>query len=400
MEDTLKFLDTKLKENYAQVLDTEIKMRGLVDKIAALKNQLSQVSTSAHKTKRSIVIDLEILKPVVFDLNVSYLVKGAGWQPLYDARAFFQESKVELVSYGIVTQTTGEDWSEVDILLSTARPAIGGRMPYVSPWFLRPYQPRYSASDEISMKKTLERRDGSLQFEAFNMPTPTEKVIADKEVKYAAIEERGIAVVYKLPRKVSVKSDGSEHKLPISSQDLKAIFEYSSYPRAVLNAYLGSRVTNAPNLQLLSGRVNIFLEGDFVGISSIDSIGPGQEFDLYLGADENVKVKRECLEKKTDETLFAKVPSSSKRTTFKYKLTIENYKPKKIKIKLFESMPVSEDDRIKVKIASVSLEPGQKDWQDRKGVWLWEITLEPKAKQEIVYNYIIEHSREMRIEGL
>ena len=222
----------------------------------------------------------------------------------------------------------------------------------------------------------------------------------EEKAKYATVEQKGIAVAYKLPRKATVKCDGSDNKLAISSQILKADFEYSSYPRAILSAYLGSRVTNAPELQLLGGRVNIFLDGDFVGISSIDNIGPAEQFDLYLGADENVKVKREQVQKTVDETFIAGIPSPTRKTTFRYKLTVENYKSKKIRVKLFEAMPVSEDDRIKIKIEKVSQEPAKKDWKDRKGVWLWELSLEPKAKQEIFYTYTVEHPREMQVEGL
>jgi uncharacterized protein (TIGR02231 family) len=137
-----------------------------------------------------------------------------------------------------------------------------------------------------------------------------------------------------------------------------------------------------------------------VGTSSIDNIGPGEEFDLYLGVDENVKVKREQIEKKVDDVLIAGIPASNRRTTFKYKTTIENYKKRKIKIIFFEAMPVSEDERIKVKVTSVSLEPKEKDWKDRKGIWRWELELEPKEKKEILYTFSIEHPRNMQVEGL
>lgn len=393
LEDMLKFLGTKLRENYSQVVDAGLKIREIEKKIDVLNRELAQISGQHKKLKRSIEVDLEVLKPGNLDLNVSYLVRGASWQPLYDARANFEKTNVELVSFGIVRQATGEDWQDIEVSLSTAKPSIGGSMPYVAPWFLRPYQPEQLR--KIAFKAGAAP---SAQYEAFGKElksqgfTPLENLVT--------VEEKGIAVVYKLPKKITIKCDGSEHKLPISSQILTAQFEYSSYPRAVLSAYLGSRVTNAPNLQLLAGRVNIFLEGDFVGTSNIDNIGPGEEFDLYLGVDENVKVKREQVEKKVDETLVAGIPSLTKRTTFKYKLTIENYKSKKINVKLFESMPVSEDDRIKVKIANVSLEPKEKDWKDRKGVWLWDLELEPKAKKEIFYTFIVEHPRQMQIEGL
>jgi uncharacterized protein (TIGR02231 family) len=305
LDDTFKFLDTKLKENYAQIIDTELQIRETQKKTDVLKRELSEVSGPQKKLKRSVIVDLEVLKPGTFDLVVSYLVRGAYWQPIYDARANFEESKVELVSYGIIKQTTGEDWPDVEISLSTAKPAIGGSMPYVSPWFLRPFQPREMKKNTFNAGAMKEM----VQYAAFDK-TESEEVAAPA-MRYSQVEEKGIAVVYKLSKKATVKSDGSEHKLPISSQVLNAKFEYSTYPRVVLNAYLGSRVINAPNLQLLAGRVNIFLDGDFVGTSSIDNIGPGEEFDLYLGVDENVKVKREQIEKKVDETLIAGIPATT-----------------------------------------------------------------------------------------
>jgi len=395
LDDMFKFMDVKLKDSYAQIIEVELKTREAQKKIEVLKRQLAEVSGPQRKLRRSIVVDLEALKPAAFDLKVSYLVRGASWQPIYDARADFEKSEVELVSYGIIRQNSGEDWQDVEMSLSTAKPAIGGNMPYVAPWVLRPYQPHMLDK---------ERKSGEWlgsQKMAFISGAPAATVVpADEGIRYAKAEERGIAIVYKLPKKASIKADGTEYKLPVSTQVLTAKFEYSSYPRSVLNAYLGSRVTNAPNLQLLGGRVNIFLAGDFVGSSSIDNIGPGEEFDLYLGMDENVKVKREQIEKKVDETLIAGIPSPTKRTALKYKLTVENYKSKKINVKLFEAMPVSEDDRIKVKIEKLSLEPKEKDWKDRKGVWLWELELEPKQKKEIIYTFIIEHPREMLVEGL
>jgi len=394
LENILGFLDTELKDIYNQSLDCEFEIRDLNNKLDTLKRELSQISGIQRKIQRSIMVELEALKEGTIDLKISYLVGGASWDPIYDARANFEKSEVELVSYGVIRQVTGEDWVEVACALSTAKPRTGGNMPYVDSWFLRPYQPEI-IRDKVSMVPA-----PAYQTEAFKKGAETLEEVAESEVKYATAEEKGIAIIYNLPSKVSVKSDKSEHKFPISSQILSAEFEYSSYPRVSPFAYLGSRVTNSEDLQLLAGRVNIFLEGDFVGFSGMGNIAPSEEFDLYLGVDENVKVKRECLEKKVDETLIAGIPSRTKRTTYKYKLSVENYKSKKIKVKLFEAMPVSEDDRIKIKIEEISLEPGVKDWEDRKGIWLWELELESRQKQEIFYTFTIEHPRDMQVEGL
>jgi len=389
LDELLKFLDAKLKDNYNQGMDYQLKIREINKKLEALNQQLSQLSRGAKKIKRAIEVELLVSRPGNIELEVSCLVRGAFWQPLYDARADFAKSEVELVMYGLVKQTTGEDWNDVTLTLSTAKPAIGGRLPEITPWFLRPWQ------GQVLSKAALDRTVGVSR----ELAAPA-LLAQDKEIPETKVQEKGVAVTYTLAQKADVKSDGSEQKLLVLSQRLGASFNYSAFPRAISQAYLGSRVKGMPNIQLLAGKVNIYLDGEFVGNSWIDNIAPEEEFDLYLGADDNVKVKRELIEKKVDETIIAGVTGLNRTTMFKYKLSVENYKSKKITLKLFEALPVSQDDRIKVKIEKVSLGPKSKDWQDKKGVWLWELDLEPRQKQEITYTFIVEHPRSISVEGL
>jgi hypothetical protein len=63
-------------------------------------------------------------------------------------------------------------------------------------------------------------------------------------------------------------------------------------------------------------------------------------------------------------------------------------------------MPVSENDRIKVKIHEVSVSPTDKDWKDRKGVWRWGLSLAPGETKEIIYSFSVEHPRDMPVAEL
>ena len=406
LEGLLIFLDSKLRDNYSKTQEADIKMRDLSEIIEAMRKELQDVSMYNSKVARSIEVEMEAAGSGKVDLSISYLVWSANWRPIYDARANYSKNEVELVSYGIVKQTTGEDWTDVNASLSTARPATGGLAPEPYPWLLRPYQP----PQQLRSKS----RDAKVCFELAEAAAPAKEALCDyatgngiggpeqveAEEAYANAQERGISVVYTLPKKATIKSDGSENKLPIASQTLSAKFEYLIYPRASSSAFLLAKAINNKDLQLLSGRVNVFFEGDFVGTSHIKNIAPGEELELSLGPDEGLKVTRELIEKKVDETLMAGIPATTRRTIFAYKVKAENYKPQSVKVNIFESTPVSEDDRIKVKISSVSIEPSKKDWKDKKGVWLWTLELATKEKKELTYSFVIECPREMQIEGL
>jgi len=241
---------------------------------------------------------------------------------------------------------------------------------------------------------------GGAQYEAFSPNANMLKFMeGDKkaEVSYANVQQKGVSVTFKIARPVVVASDGTERKFPITAQMLKADYEYAMFPKAVALAFLGSRVINTEELNLLAGEVNLFVDGDYIGKSSIDNIGPGETFDLYLGADENVKVKREMIKKDIDKTLFANIGSPNNKITYTYKFIVENYKTRDIKVKLFEAMPTAQDDRIKIKIFDVSVEPAEKDWKDRQGVWLWEFSLKPKEKKEIKYSFIVDYPKSLPI---
>ncbi len=63
------------------------------------------------------------------NLLVSYIVYQASWSPKYDIRVFGKEKKMIVNYFGMICQTTGEDWTDTKISLSTAVPSIGGNVP-------------------------------------------------------------------------------------------------------------------------------------------------------------------------------------------------------------------------------------------------------------------------------
>ncbi|MBN1869463.1 MAG: mucoidy inhibitor MuiA family protein [Candidatus Omnitrophica bacterium] len=384
-----------------------VKIRELNKEKEVARRKLNELRSFGSQQQRLLVVDLECAKAGKFALDVSYLVRGANWRSVYDARADLNKAEVELTSFGMIKQTTGEDWENVQLTLSTAQPTVSGRMPYVEPWILNPIQPRAReamAPAMMPMKGMAMMKDEiGGQYEPYYMSVGESASVPleqEADLAYSQTEQKGVSVVFKIVRPVTIKSDGSDNRYPISAQVLKANFEYSSYPRMVPFAYLGSRVVNSKDLQLLAGEVNLFLEGDYIGKSNVDNIGPGEEFSLYLGIDENVKVKREQISRKVDDVLIGGIKSPNRTTTFEYKLTVENYKNKNINVHLFEAMPVSENERIKVKVSDVSLKPNDKDWKDRAGIYRWEFTLKPEEKREIFYSFSVDHPREMNIPGI
>lgn len=57
-----------------------------------------------------------------FELYLSYVVSHASWEPAYDVRVDSSTQGLSLTYYGAVRQSTGEDWVNCRVSLSTAQP--------------------------------------------------------------------------------------------------------------------------------------------------------------------------------------------------------------------------------------------------------------------------------------
>lgn len=404
--DMVAFLGSSFKDYYSVFQALDIKERELNKKLDALQREWGEFARSP-KMKRSVVVEVAVQKEGKVCLQVSYLVAGAvTWVPVYEARASFEKSNVELSGFGIVRQSTGEDWTDVNVILSTAQPTVSGRMPEFSSWILREDRPEPRQYEPYYMDKSVAdvaapRQSNAAFFGMAGAAKAKEETIMEKaRVETAVAENKGMSVSYKIPRKATIKSDNSEERLPILGQTLPARFKYMAYPRANSFAYLAAAVTNDKNLQLLPGRLNVFLDGDFVATSRMDGIAPGEEFDLSLGIDESVKIKKEETARKKENVLVANIPSPVEKISITYKITAENYKGKDIMFELFDAVPVSEDQRIKSRVDKLTLEPKEKDTRNKKGIWRWEYKLGPSEKKEISYTVLMEYPRGMRVEGL
>ncbi len=139
----------------------------------------------------------------------------------------------------------------------------------------------------------------------------------------ALLENQVTSASFRIPVAVTVPSDNSPQKVPITTITLAAKPEYLAIPKHVLAAFLTDKVTNTSDFPLIAGPMNVFLDGTLVASSRIATVMPGEKFNLALGADEGISLKRKLNSRFTED---AGIVSKKTRITYDFTLTVQNNK--------------------------------------------------------------------------
>jgi uncharacterized protein (TIGR02231 family) len=111
-------------------------LAGVDARLKLKRAELANLQQSPGKQTRTVQIDLNLADSGVVNLSLEYMIGGASWKPLYDARISGDSDQVTLTYLAEVSQRTGEDWNDIALTLSTAQPQYGCGPDELIPIFL------------------------------------------------------------------------------------------------------------------------------------------------------------------------------------------------------------------------------------------------------------------------
>ncbi|NDJ20775.1 mucoidy inhibitor MuiA family protein [Nostoc sp. B(2019)] len=395
--DFLNFLGSQYSEYAIASGECKTQQQELDKQLQALRSSLQKIQTPHPKESLNLVVAVEVASEGEFELELSYVVNRASWTPFYDLRFSTTSDIVHLSYLAEVTQSSGEDWIDVALTLSTAKPGLGTLPPKLEPWYIGTLTPqiarrRYDVRPALPTIAAQAAPAGEGNEQEQDEIAPETSLIPAETV-VAEISKEGSVVSFKLNGGGNIPSDATPHKTTIFNDDYPCSFDYVAMPRLVSFAYLQANVKNSPNgATLLPGKANIFRDNVFVGTTKLENIAPGQEFKLNLGIDEGLKIERNLVERQVDKRLI----SNQRRTTYGYRLVITNLLNKETNLKLTEQLPVSRTEQIKVRLirSNPQIQLGE------MGILEWQLTLPPQEGREIYYQFAVEHPPELTVIGL
>jgi uncharacterized protein (TIGR02231 family) len=363
-----------------ELIAARAKAKNLDDQIAAAEQ--SRQRPSQGRTTREAAVALDAAAAGKGQVSLTYRVAGAGWQTAYDARLDTNvggKAALELVRRAAVTQRTGEDWSDVSLSVSTTRAQGGAQAPEVTtqrlsfweppaPAVLAPAAPRAAPMAAQSLAKSSDAAPASAP------------VFKPAEEQRATLDAGAYQASFLAPGRVSVPGDGSSKGFLISSTKYAPDLLIRVAPAIDTSAYLQARIVNAEDAPLLPGAVNIVRDGEFVGVSRIGLVAPGDSTDLGFGVDDRVRARRDPVKRKENEPSWI---GSTRTEQREYKTTLKNLHPFAVKVNVVDRIPISENSAIVVEQGPATTPPTDKAVDNKRGVMGWTFDLAPNAEKAI-----------------
>jgi uncharacterized protein (TIGR02231 family) len=389
----LKFVDDGLESINKENRSIAAELKDIQVKHQVLDAKLGEIRQGGASTEKEALIEISIDKPGSFNFEISYMIGGASWYPIYDVRSWSDTNEIELAYMAMVNQQTGEDWDNVSLELSTARPAAGANPPTISAWYLSEYEPHYMNAQPSDLTSTEKAGRQQAWPNPFNAPILQNSLIV-AENNAAEVASQGVSTTFAIKQRESIPSNKEQKKVPINIVKFTASEEYITVPKYSEIAYLKSAVANTTDIPLLAGATNIFYDNNFVSNGSLPLVLPKENFNLYFGADEGIKVKRELVEKQKDDV---GITGKKERISYEYKITLQNYHNIDCNISIVDQIPISQNDDIEVKLGNLSPVPQYKEGDQQKGYLRWIIRLKPQEKSVIDYKYQVKYPGGMTI---
>ncbi len=391
------------KTDSAEILEDKIKE--LLTEFQVIQNKIYNLGPveEVHNFY-DINININVVQEGDFKIEIRYTMNQAWWVPFYDV--VLSEEKAKIAMMANVYNRTGVDWENIEVEISTAslKPI---RLIKPNPMILEEYIPVYNShkdskkrmngyggdtlsssykaglkeEEKMSFDEYAEAEDDDYDFE--------EEPIPEIEETYAEVSENIGVQSFKIPERIDIPSDKNPHPVNLTIQELETEKKYywsvSNPSSAVI---IQDTVVNG-DLLLLAGNVKIYFQEEFLGETNIPVIAPKERFKLGTRISYDLKIDKKLI----DRSKAKKAIKGRLKNYYDYKISIKNLNEATEDLTLYDKIPHSSSENIKVEIENISPEPYKK----KLGVLTWKFNLKGIDEKTVNYKYVVDYKKGIQI---
>ena len=270
-------------------------------------------------------------------ITLEYTIHAASWRPVYEWRLDSETAELELIQFAEVQQRSGEDWSEVELTLSLARPEAGGQLPDLTPWWVdvRP--------DTLERVAVTGARLRSAADSAAFAPAPPMMAEADADWTGAQLDDRAFGQAWTVPGRSAVASDNQPQRFALQTRHLDVALSVRAVPLRQAAAWLFAEAVYDGEAALPAGSVTLFQDNVLVGQHRFNGLAPGGSLAASFGVDDRITIEVNLQE---DSRSREGRIRRSIRLQRVHEVVVTSAHSRAIEFTLMDRQPVSRDDRI------------------------------------------------------
>lgn len=520
LKDAYTFMHQKLTE----ITVRQSAIRDELEKLTKDLNKLEQEIVSQRSKPvinySEIIVEVDVEKSTEAAFTFNYISPNASWKPYYDMRSDGIGKPINLEAKALVSQNTGIEWKNVDMVLSTNDPYENSQEPNLQPWYIyynnyrqatkqitrqlpeidysgekvtgevidastgepmpftkisfpsnpsigvvtdvdgkftvtvpknekylmasfvgytsqtvaiqSPYIKFFLKSDELVLNNAwstgsttygwdLDGRADSIGIITGGVPasygfvngglisvdhleknmdlvqirgsrTKGKELFVDgnkiqQKANYTQTEvvKKDLRVEYIIQSKMTIPTDGMDHRVQIDKFQLNADYEYHTAPKIDPTVFLTAQVTGWEKLNLLSGESNIYFDGTYIGKSYIDINSTKDTLSFSFGKDSKLSIDRTKVKDKSSN----KIIGSRQKYEAVWEIKIRNNGGADIPLIVKDQFPISTNNDIKVK--KNELESGELN--EETGIITWKFNIPTGQNKAVQFGYSVDYEK-------
>lgn len=319
-----------------------------------------------------IEVEIDAKEAGEIEVELSYRLPCALWRPEHLARLVTEKSdskmgKLEIVTYAVAWQSTGEEWNDVELRFSTARPAKEASPPVLT-------------DDVLSSRKKTEEERRNVVIAAREQTIDMAGLDrGGREVaEMPGVDDGGEPLNYVGKERVSLPSNGRPFRVEIGRTNVDAEVARVLMATRSPAAHVRATATLVGSGPLLAGPVRLARGSSLVGRAKIDFVGKGEPFELGFGPDDGIRVRR-----MEDEERDTQALTGAQRIKRKVSLFLSNLSGSARSVLVNERIPVSEIDEVEILV----LDAGPFKLEAKDGFMRTTVDVAARATKMMSFSY-------------
>lgn len=360
------------------------RVRDLQRKRSLLVQELAQIERKRRRTTIEATAVLSCQGRRTVDLT--YMVPGASFQLSYQLRADLDGRKAEVVAQATVAQGTGEDWTQVELALSTANLMRRNTPPSIEPL-------RISTQKPDTMKKVLTRRFEERKHLS-TTPASVAKEQGARPTGEPAAKAMDLAMSLPAQGRSTIPGDGRQVMVTLARAKASAKIEYETVPKLFPFVYTRISTKNPLSFPMLEGLAELYNGRSYMGRTVVKPLAPGEPLAFTLGVHNQLQVERYVkLEKLEKAGAFG----PKQRLRHRYMIQVGNWTSEQRVIRVLENIPVSRLKEVEVILEKDTSSPST--WDRTDGILGWEVVLPGRSKKSLTLDYTVSVPKEYEVQG-